>query len=64
MISVDDLRYRYPTAGSDVLQGLTFSIDSGQVFGFLGPSGAGKSTTQRILTGVLGGWTGSVQVDG
>ena len=64
MISVDDLRYRYPSGDSDVLQGLSFSIDSGRVFGFLGPSGAGKSTTQRILTGVLGGWTGSVQVDG
>lgn len=64
MIQVDDLRYRYPDTSDDVLRSLSFSIDAGSVFGFLGPSGAGKSTTQRILTGVLDGWTGSVRVDG
>jgi fluoroquinolone transport system ATP-binding protein len=64
VITVDDLRYRYPGTESDVLQSLSFAIEPGMIFGFLGPSGAGKSTTQRILTGVLGGWTGSVQVDG
>ena len=64
MIAVDDLRYRYPGTAADVLQSLSFAIEPGMIFGFLGPSGAGKSTTQRILTGVLGGWTGSVQVDG
>ncbi|MEX2278583.1 MAG: ABC transporter ATP-binding protein [Acidimicrobiia bacterium] len=64
MIQIEDLRYRYPDAAADVLRSLSFSIDAGQVFGFLGPSGAGKSTTQRILTGVLGGWSGSVHIDG
>lgn len=63
MIQVDDLRYRYPNTSDDVLRSLSFSIEAGSVFGFLGPSGAGKSTTQRILTGVLDGWTGSVRVD-
>ena len=64
MIAVTDLRYRYPKSDGDVLADLSFHIDNGEVFGFLGPSGAGKSTTQRILTGVLGGWAGSVSVDG
>ena len=64
MIAVDALRYRYPGTDSDVLSSLSFAIDRGTIFGFLGPSGAGKSTTQRILTGVLGGWTGSVRVEG
>jgi fluoroquinolone transport system ATP-binding protein len=64
MIDVTDLRFRYPKTDEDVLRDLSFHIGSGEVFGFLGPSGAGKSTTQRILTGVLGGWAGSVSVDG
>lgn len=62
MIRIRDLRYRYPGTDHDVLTSLDFSISPGRVFGFLGPSGAGKSTTQRILTGVLDGWTGSVSV--
>jgi ABC-2 type transport system ATP-binding protein len=39
------------TYGKDVraLDGMTFSIPEGQVFGLLGPNGAGKSTTVRIL---------------
>lgn len=36
----------------------------GEIFGFLGPSGAGKSTLQKILTGQLPGYGGSVQVLG
>lgn len=64
MIAVDELRYRYPGTGTDVLKSLSFAIEPGMIFGFLGPSGAGKSTTQRILTGVLAGWRGSVHVDG
>src|SRR6266481_2766794 len=36
--------------GVKALDGLTFSVDSGKVFGLLGPNGAGKSTTMKILT--------------
>ena len=34
------------------LDGLTFAVEPGAVFGFLGPSGAGKTTTICILTGL------------
>jgi ABC-type cobalamin/Fe3+-siderophores transport system ATPase subunit len=46
------------------LEGLSFTIERGSIFGFLGPSGAGKSTTQNILTGLLRGYTGDVEVLG
>ena len=36
----------------------------GEIFGFLGPSGAGKSTLQKILTGLLPRYGGTVLVDG
>jgi ABC-2 type transport system ATP-binding protein len=34
------------------LDGLTFSVPPGEVFGFLGPNGAGKTTTMRAIFGV------------
>lgn len=64
MISVKDLIYTYPAASRETLHGLNFDISEGEIFGFLGPSGAGKSTTQKILIGLLQGYSGYVQVMG
>jgi fluoroquinolone transport system ATP-binding protein len=64
MIQVDNLSFRYPKAVSEAIRGLSFSVSSGEVFGFLGPSGAGKSTTQKILMGSLRGYEGSATVGG
>lgn len=49
VIVVDQLVKRY---GSDVVavDGISFRVEAGSVFGFLGPNGAGKSTTVKILT--------------
>jgi len=50
-LEIDGLRRRY---GSVVaLDGLSFDVPSGQVFGFLGPNGAGKTTTMRAIFGVV-----------
>src|SRR3954468_18003084 len=51
MLEVADLARRY----GDViaLDGLSFSVEPGQLFGFVGPNGAGKTTTMRIVLGVL-----------
>lgn len=64
MITVKDLQYTYPEANEETLHGLDFEISDGEIFGFLGPSGAGKSTTQKILIGLLQGYTGQVKVMG
>jgi len=44
------------------LKDLSFSINPGEIFGFLGPSGAGKTTTIKILTGQLEQSSGSATV--
>src|SRR5579872_5703730 len=50
-LEIDGLRRRY---GSVVaLDGLSFDVPSGEVFGFLGPNGAGKTTTMRAIFGVV-----------
>lgn len=46
------------------LKGLDFSVQSGEIFGFLGPSGSGKTTTIKILTGQLAQTSGRAIVLG
>jgi ABC-2 type transport system ATP-binding protein len=44
----EDLRKRYKSV--EALDGVSFAVREGEVFGLLGPNGAGKSTTVRVLT--------------
>nr|WP_225443613.1 ATP-binding cassette domain-containing protein [Lolliginicoccus lacisalsi] len=46
------------------LDGVSFSVDAGQLFGFVGSNGAGKTTTMRIILGVLASDSGSVTING
>jgi ABC-2 type transport system ATP-binding protein len=46
------------------VDGISFSVPRGQVFGFLGPNGAGKSTTIRMLCGILAPTAGRGEVAG
>ena len=63
MIAVKNLTFSY---GRDkqALHGLDFTVEDGEIFGFLGPNGSGKSTTQKILTGILKGHGGRVSLFG
>lgn len=64
MIQVKNLNYHYPNTSNLAIKGINFSIEKGEVFGFLGPSGSGKSTTQKILFKLLTGYNGMAQIDG
>jgi ABC-2 type transport system ATP-binding protein len=55
---VDHLQKRFGAVVA--LDGLTFEVAPGQVFGFLGANGAGKTTTMRIALGVLEADAGAV----
>ena len=46
------------------IEGLSFSLQPGQVLGCLGPNGSGKSTTVKMLTGLLKPTRGEVLCDG
>lgn len=54
------------TYGNDVkaLDGLTFSVKAGAIFGFLGPNGAGKSTAVHIMTTLVNPDHGKVTIAG
>src|SRR3954463_11022774 len=62
-IVVDALEKTY-RKGSRALDGMTFSVPEGQVFGLLGPNGAGKSTTVRILVTLSTADAGAASVAG
>jgi ABC-2 type transport system ATP-binding protein len=62
MINVQNLRKEF---GSKVaVNGVTFSVEKGQVLGCLGPNGAGKSTTMRMITGYFRPTAGSISIGG
>lgn len=61
MIKVQNLNFSYTK--HPFIEDMNFEVFSGEIFGFLGPSGAGKSTVQKILTGLLTSYSGSVMVD-
>ncbi|MFD3685108.1 ABC transporter ATP-binding protein [Nocardiopsis sp. NPDC058631] len=64
VVTVENLHVRYRGADRPAVEGMSFSVTRGEVFGFLGPSGAGKSTTQRVLTRLLRRYEGEVGVLG
>src|SRR2546422_5361399 len=63
IIEVRDLVKVY-TGGVRAVDGISFHVARGEVFGFLGPNGAGKSTTIKVLTTLLQKTAGTVTVDG
>jgi ABC-2 type transport system ATP-binding protein len=62
VISVSGLVKSY--GRHEVLHGISFAVEAGEVFGLLGPNGAGKTTTVEILEGYRGRDGGDVRVLG
>jgi len=61
-LEVKDLRKSF--GETEVLHGVSFSVESGRALGLLGRNGAGKTTTIRILMDVFKANSGSVTMDG
>jgi ABC-2 type transport system ATP-binding protein len=49
-VIVEDLVKQYPKRPTNAVDGVSFSVGQGEVFGLLGPNGAGKTTTVGVLT--------------
>jgi fluoroquinolone transport system ATP-binding protein len=64
VIDVHSFGFTYRGAQRPAVRDVAFSVEPGEIFGFLGPSGAGKSTTQNVLIRLLDGYEGTVAVLG
>jgi ABC-2 type transport system ATP-binding protein len=59
---IDHVTKRF--GATTALDGLTFAVGRGEVFGFLGANGAGKTTTMRICLGIIRADAGEIRWDG
>lgn len=62
MIEVRNLTKKY--GDHFAVQGISFSLEKGKIYGLLGPNGAGKSTTMNIMTGYIAATSGEVIIEG
>ena len=62
MIRVQDLTKTFGRLTA--VDGISFTVEEGEIFAFLGPNGAGKTTTIKMLTTLLTPTRGKVEIDG
>jgi len=62
MIQVQDLHKKYESL--QAVDGISFDVQEGELFGFLGPNGAGKTTTLSMICGLLRPDSGNVYLNG
>ncbi len=62
LIEVQNLSYQY--GQTKALEGLTFSVGRGEIFGFLGPNGGGKTTAFKVLSTLFACRKGEVKIFG
>ena len=66
-IATRSLGKTYATSAGEAIDALTqvsFDVGQGEFVSLVGPSGCGKTTLMRILAGLVGGYSGSVSVEG
>ena len=62
MLKVDNVRKCYGDLVA--VDGLSFTVNDGEIFGLLGLNGAGKTTTFRMILGLIDDYTGDITIDG
>lgn len=63
-VRLEGVGYAYPGATTRALDGVTLTVDAGQVLAVVGQSGSGKSTLARLVAGLMPPDDGSVRVGG
>ena len=62
IIQVENIRKSF--AKNKAVDGVSFDVEKGRIFGLLGPNGAGKTTTIRMINNILGPDEGSITING
>lgn len=64
MITLDRLTKRFGTSGQTAVDGLSLTINAGEICVLIGPSGCGKTTTMRMINRMVEPDAGRIEVDG
>jgi ABC-2 type transport system ATP-binding protein len=64
ILEVNNLTKRYKNSNINAVNGISFTVASGEFFALLGPNGAGKTTTISILTTTLAPTSGTARIAG
>lgn len=64
MLNLNKIRFRYDNAENMTLDGISISLENGEVMAVVGPSGGGKSTLLRIISGLEKPYDGTITIDG
>ncbi len=69
IVEINNLTHRYPPSrrrkdSRPALDGISLSVDQGEIFGLLGPNGGGKTTLFKILSTLLSPTNGAVRIGG
>ena len=62
IVEVRDIKKRY--GDKQAVDGVSFNIEKGEIFGILGPNGAGKTTTLEMMETLRPIDSGTVKIDG
>lgn len=63
-IRFEDVVFRHKTAQSNAIDGISFSVTTGETIAFVGPSGSGKSTLVKLLVGLYRPVSGEIYFNG
>jgi iron(III) transport system ATP-binding protein len=64
ILVVDNLSLRYRGQTKPAVDGVSFSMERGEIFALLGPSGSGKTSTLRVIAGFERAERGRIELDG
>ena len=64
LVKIENLVISYDSKKKPAVDGISFSVPAGQVFGLLGSNGAGKTSTMRAIAGVMPPHSGLIEVGG
>jgi len=63
-LELRNVRFKYPSGGRYILDGLSFTLESGRHYAFVGKNGAGKTTITKLLTGLYVEYEGEILING
>ena len=63
MIKVENVYFKYKSNKTNILEGLNFSVNDGEIIAIVGENGSGKSTIGRLISGILKLKSGSIKID-